>query len=330
VILAGDIGGTKTHLALYAPGSSAREPVLERIYASHDFASLEAAVSAFLASHPDRDVTRAAFGIAGVVRGNRCETTNLPWHVDGGEMSSALSGADVRLFNDLVTTASGLDVLKSADFDVLQAGTRIPGGRAVLAAGTGLGMVAEVREGERFVVLASEGGHADFAPRTTLEDELAGWLRARYGRVSVERVLSGRGLADIYRFLSERGRGAEPPDFAARFAASTDPAALVGESALAGTCERAKLAVDIFMEAYGSEAGNLALRVLPTEGLFIGGGNVPRLRAAFRDTRFLEALTNKPPMTGMLASIPVALILEPQTALWGAAELALGPNLEIP
>jgi glucokinase len=328
VILAGDVGGTKTHLALYAPGSAARKPVLERIYASHDFPSLEQAVSTFLASHPDRDVTRAVFGIAGVVRGNRCETTNLPWHVDAGEMSAELSGANVRLLNDLAATAAGLDVLEPADFDVLQTGKKTPGARAVLAAGTGLGMVAEIRDGTRRAVFSSEGGHADFAPRTTLEDELNSWLRARHGRVSVERVLSGRGLADAYRFLAERGRGAEPQDFAARFAASADPPALVSEAALDGSCERARLALELFIEAYGSEAGNLALRVLPTEGLFIGGGIAPRVRAAFHDGRFLEALTNKPPMSALLASIPVALILEPQTALWGAAELALRPPQE--
>jgi glucokinase len=228
--------------------------------------------------------------------------------------------------NDLATTALGLDVLTPEDLDLLQAGTPEPGTRAVLAAGTGLGMVAAVRDGEHYVLVPSEGGHADFAPRNALEDELGAWLRARHGRASVEHVLSGRGLADLYRFLSATGRAAEPEGFAARFAAAPDPAALVTESALENSCERAVLALRTFIEAYGAEAGNLALRVLPTEGLYIGGGIAPRMRAAFHDGRFLAAFRDKAPMTELTARIPVAMILDPQAPLWGAARIALQSN----
>ncbi|MBI1799664.1 MAG: glucokinase [Candidatus Eisenbacteria bacterium] len=326
MILAGDIGGTKTELALYAPGSSDRTPALERQLASHDFASLEAAVVEFLSVAPDRRVSRAVFGIAGVVRGNRCETTNLPWHVDGVTLSNLLEGARVTLMNDLATTAAGIDVLDPADLDVLQVGVLARGARAVLAAGTGLGMVAVVRDGDRRVIVASEGGHADFAPRNATEDELCAWLRTRYGRASVEHVLSGHGLADIYRFLSDTHREEEPAGFGARFEAAPDPAALVSAAALDGSCERARAALEIFIGAYGSEAGNLALRVIATEGLYIGGGIAPRVRAAFHTPRFMAAMRKKPPMSDLLSIIPVSLILEPRTSLWGAAHLALAPE----
>jgi glucokinase len=196
----------------------------------------------------------------------------------------------------------------------------------VLAAGTGLGMVAAVRDGDHHVIVPSEGGHADFAPRNALEDELGAWLRVRHGRASVEHVLSGRGLADLYRFLSATRRGAEPKGFDQRFMSSPDPAALVSESALDGSCERARLALEIFIEAYGAEAGNLALRVLPREGLYIGGGIAPRIRTAFHDGRFLGAFRNKPPMTDLTARIPVALLLDPHAPLWGAARIALDSN----
>ncbi len=323
MILAGDVGGTKTHLALFAPDSSPRRPAHEDLFASHDFASLEALVSAFLATANRERVTRAVFGIAGVVIRNRCETTNLPWHVDGAEISAAIGGATVTLLNDLATTAAGIDVLTRVDLEVLQEGTPEAGARAVLAAGTGLGMVAVVRDGTRSVFVPSEGGHADFAPRTELERELAAWLTERHGRASVERVLSGRGLADLYRFLSATERGDEPPGFADRFTAAPDPAALVSESALDRSCERAALALDVFIGVYGAEAGNLALRALPTEGLYLGGGIVPRVRAAFQGPRFLEAFRDKAPMTDLVSRIPVSLILESRAALWGAARLAL-------
>jgi glucokinase len=326
VILAGDVGGTKTHLALFAEGANVREPSFQRLYPSHEHASLEALVSEFLAGAAGARVTRAAFGVAGVVTRNHCETTNLPWHVDGAELSRELGGASVRLMNDLAATAAGLDSLGDADLDRLQAGSPEPGTRAVIAAGTGLGMVASVGAGAGATIVASEGGHADFAPGRATEDGLCAWLRARYGRTSAERVLSGRGLADLYRYLTEAGRGAEPAGFAARFAAAEDPAAVVSEGALDGSCARARLALEMFVEAYGSEAGNLALRVLPVAGLFIGGGIAPRIRSWFHDPRFLGAFRDKPPMTELLARIPVTLILEPAAALWGAAHVALTMN----
>jgi len=329
VILAGDVGGTKTHLALFAPGASPRHPQRERRFASHEHASLESLVRGFLAEAPGEAVARAVFGIAGVVVRNRCETTNLPWHVDGAEMSAALGGARVLLLNDLAATAHGLEVLENADLETLQAGERERGTRAVLAAGTGLGMVSVSREGDERVIQPSEGGHADFAPRTALERELAGWLAERHGRASVERVLSGRGLADLYRFLAATSRGSESPGFADAFMAADDPAALVSEAGLERSCERAELALGMFVEVYGAEAGNLALRVLPGEGLYLGGGIAPRIRTALAGRRFLEAFRDKAPMTDLMRRFPVHLILDSRAALWGAAHLALGAGARV-
>jgi glucokinase len=323
VILAGDVGGTKTHLALFTPGGSPRHPEREQLFASHEHASLESLARAFLGGRPAQPVSRAVFGIAGVVIRNRCETTNLPWHVDGAEMAAALGGARVTLLNDLAATAHGLAVLESGDLETLQPGEREPGTRAVLAAGTGLGMVSASREGDHVFVTPSEGGHADWAPRTAIERELAGWLTERHGRASVERVLSGRGLADLYRFLTASGRGNESPGFADRFLAAEDPAALVSEAALERSCERAELALGMFVDAYGAEAGNLALRALPAEGLYLGGGIAPRVRTALKSQRFLDAFRDKAPMSDLMRRFPVHLILDSRTALWGAAHLAL-------
>jgi glucokinase len=323
VILAGDVGGTKTHLACFAPGGSPRHPEREQRYASHEHASLESLARAFLEETGAPPPTRAVFGIAGVVIRNRCETTNLPWHVDGEELSHALGGASVTLLNDLAATAHGLEVLEREDLEAIQRGDLERGTRAVLAAGTGLGMVSVAREHAGLVIAPSEGGHADFAPRTAIERELAAWLGDRHGRASVERVLSGRGLADLYRFLSATGRGQESPGFADRFMAADDPAALVSEAALERSCERAELALGMFVDVYAAEAGNLALRTLPNEGLYLGGGIAPRVRSAILSPRFLEVFRDKAPMADLMRRFPVHLILDSRAALWGAAHLAL-------
>ncbi len=323
MILAGDIGGTKTHLAIYPSGAPARRPAFDRIVASHEYASFEALVREFLDAAGDGAVKRAVLGVAGPVVENHCESPHLSWSVDGDVLSRALAGAEVTLFNDLVTTGFGVEVLGPDDLDPLQHGNPTAGHRAILAAGTGLGEVTLLWDGARWRPAASEGGHADFAPRRPLEDELNLWLRATYGRVSVERVLSGPGLADLHRFLRDTHRGDEPSRVAERFDRAADPAVVVSETGLDGSCTRARMALEIFVEVLGAEAGNLALRALPTRGLYLGGGIAPRLRAVLHDPRFLQAFRDKPPMTGLLERFPVHLILDPRTALWGAAVAAL-------
>ena len=320
VILAGDIGGTKTLLALYEPGSPVRSPVRARRLASREFGSLAELVRGFLAEGAGRPA-RAVFGIAGPVVEQRVEATNLPWTISAAELGGAL-GAEVLLVNDLEAQGWGLSQLGPAELEALQPGRPARGNRALIAAGTGLGEAILVPEGNGWRPMASEGGHADFGPRDELEDELLRWLRARYGRASYERVLSGPGLADLHRFLRDTGRGEEPEAFARAFDAAGDPGALVGEAAVAGSCGRARLAVERFVSIYGAEAGNLALKALAVNGVFVGGGIAPRVLSFMRAPSFLAAFGGKGRLSPVLAHVPVSIVLEQRAALWGAAALA--------
>ncbi|HEV2106524.1 MAG TPA: glucokinase, partial [Candidatus Eisenbacteria bacterium] len=311
----------KAQLALFEPGGAPRAPVLERRLPTRGSASLEAVVHAFLNGAPRRP-TRLVFGIAGPVEANRCATTNLPWEVDGAAMSAEF-GAPVTLLNDLEATAWGLGTLAPADLHVLHPGVAAPGNRALIAAGTGLGESILFHHGGRWHPSPSEGGHADFAPRAPLEDELLVWLRGRYGRVSYERVLSGPGLADLHRFLRATGRGDEPAAFARRFDQADDPAAAVGEAALDGSCGRARLAVETFASVYGAEAGNLALKALALGGVYVGGGIAPHLLPALAAGGCVRAFLDKGRLSPLLARMPVSVVLDPKTAVWGAAAFAL-------
>jgi glucokinase len=327
MILAGDLGGTKSHLALFQPGGSPREPVAELKLASADHATFASLLDAFLDRHPVRPA-RVVFGIAGPVVDNRSETTNLPWVLDAETIGAQLGGASVTLLNDLETTGWGLALLGAQDLATLSPGRAARGNRALIAAGTGLGEGILVWDGQRHVPCPSEGGHADFGPRDPLEDELNVWMRARYGRTSYERLLSGGGIADLYRFLTATGRGSEPADFAARFAAAADPAAEVTTAALDGSCERAALALERFVSIYGAEAGNLALKALAVGGVYVGGGIAPRILGALATGAFLDAFLAKGRLRPVLEPIPVHVILDSRTALWGAAALALASPVD--
>lgn len=321
MILAGDIGGTKAELALYEPGASPRGPVREERLPTAGSASLEWLVHRFLGDAPVR-LTRCAFGIAGPVSENKCVTTNLPWHVDGDAMGREL-GAPVHLLNDLEATAWGLETLGGGDLQVLQPGTPAAGNRALIAAGTGLGEAILAWDGRRWTPLASEGGHTDFGPRDALEDDLLRWLRGKYGRVSYERILSGPGLADLYRFFRETRRGQEPEAIALRFDHAEQPAAVVTETALDGSCERARLTLDRFISIYGAEAGNLALKAMALGGLYVGGGIAPRMLPAITRGGFVRAFFEKGRLSPLLARVPVSVVLDSRTALYGAAARAL-------
>jgi glucokinase len=320
LILAGDVGGTKADLALFEPGGTARAPRFDRRLPTREFATFDALLDAFLAEarvKPDR----AVFGIAGPVIANRVETTNLPWTLDGEALGDRL-GARVTLLNDLATTAWGLPELEGDDLETLKPGDSVDGNRALIAAGTGLGESILARTPSGWVALATEGGHTDFGPRDPLEDELLVWLRGRYGRVSYERILSGPGLADLYRFLRDTNHGADTAAFAARFDAAADPAAEVTAGALDGSSGRARLAVEKFVDLYGSEAGNLALKSLAVGGVFVGGGIAPRLLPFLRDGRFARSFANKGRLAPVLERIPVRVVLDPRASLWGAAAFA--------
>jgi len=323
MILAGDVGGTKINLAVYDEGASPRRPRVEVKLSSRESPSLEQLTAGFLNANRIPFPTRAMFGIAGPVVNNRCEATNLPWIVDGAAVGAALGGADVRLVNDLEALGLGVATLGAGDLEFLQRGERVAGNRALIAAGTGLGKSILLWDGARHRPVASEGGHADLAPNDTLEDELVVWLRARYGHVSGERVLSGPGLADLYRFFSATGRGAEPAAMTQRIREADDPAAAVTAAAFDGSCERARLTVEKFAEIYGAEAGNLALTGLATGGVYVGGGIALHILPALRDGRFVRAFRAKGRLQPLLERVPVAVILDARAGLWGAAALAL-------
>ena len=288
MILAADIGGTKAEFALFAPGADARSPMASARLATHGAPSLDGLLTRFLTEHDARP-TRMVLGIAGPIADNRCETTNLPWHVDGAALGAAF-GAHVTLLNDLEATAWGLSTLGVGDLATLQPGRDTAGPRALLAAGTGLGESILAWDGARWIPMATEGGHTDFAPRDPLEDELLAWLRAQHGHVSVERVLSGPGLADLYRFHRATARGHEPDEVARRFDAAEQPAAVVTETALDGSCERAALVLERFVSIYGAEAGNLALKSMSLGGVYVGGGIAPRVLTALHKAQS-EGLT---------------------------------------
>ncbi len=324
MILAGDIGGTKAQLALFPPGASPRQPSREERLPTRGSPSLESVLARFLADTGARP-TAAVLGVAGPVADNRCIATNLPWHVDGAVLAREL-GCPVTLLNDLEATAWGLETLGPADLHTLQGGVARPGHRALIAAGTGLGEAILPWDGTGWRPMASEGGHTDFGPRDALEDELLVWLRARYGRVSYERLLSGPGLADLYRFLRDARHGEETAADAAFFDAAPDPAAAVTELWQRGG-DRARQAMRRFASLYGAEAGNLALKTLALGGVYVGGGIAPRVLPALDDGAFVRAFTAKGRLSPVVQSIPVHVVLDPKTAVWGAARFATRPIL---
>ncbi len=320
MILAGDVGGTKTLLALFDPGPPLR---LERAatYPSAAFPSLAAMILAFRAEAPG-PIAAAAVGVAGPVRGTTAALPNLPWSVDAVPLAGLLGVPALTLLNDLEASAWGLELLGEADAVPLLPGAPAPAGnQAVISAGTGLGEAVLLRAGARRIAVPSEGGHADFAPRTDLEIELLRWLRGRFGRVSWERVLSGPGLANVHAFLTATGRGEEPAAVGEAIGAG-DPAAAIFAAALEGTSERCALALDLFAGAYGAEAGNLVLRAVATGGVFLGGGIAPKILPWLRREPFRRAFLDKGRLSPLVAATPVRVILNERAALLGAARAA--------
>jgi glucokinase len=318
MILAGDVGGTTTRLALYEPGTPVRSPLLEGRLPSRDYATLEALLRDFLAAAP-APPRRMVLGIAGPILGRQVEGMNLPWRIAASSVCDQFDGAEVVLINDLEATAWGLTVLRDDEVETLHPGVPAPGNRALIAAGTGLGEAIILREADGWRPCASEGGHTDFGPRDPLEEELLRWLRERYGRVSYERIVSGGGLADLYRFLAATGRGEASAAVARAFAAAADPAAVVTSAALEGACGRARLALERFVSIYGAEAGNLALKALAVDGVFLAGGIAPRILPFLRAGEFVEAFMAKGRLRPLLARIPVRVLKDDRVGLWGAA-----------
>ena len=320
MILAGDVGGTKTSLALYRREGRGLLRVRMATYRSREHADLDSILRDFLGG--ETAVERACVGVAGPVEDGRCKLTNLDWEVDEASLRRTLGVREAYLVNDLQATASSLPFLRTSDRAMLQEGGADPrGNMAVLSAGTGLGEGFLVDSGTGYIPLASEGGHVDFAPRDEREMRLHAFLRAKHGRVSLERVLSGPGLHDVYRFLREEERMAEEPGIAAEVAGGEPQHAIVRHG-LAGGQGACAETVRIFCSLYGAEAGNLALQYLATGGVFLGGGIAPAILTALRRGEFLSAFLDKGRMRALLSRVPVAVILDPGAPLLGAASFA--------
>jgi len=320
MILAGDVGGTKTSLALYR--REARGLLRDRMatYRSREHEGLDSILRDFLSGGPS--VERACVGVAGPVEDGRCRLTNLDWEVDEASLRRTLGVRDAYLVNDLQATASSLPFLQKPDRATIQEGAADPrGNMAVLAAGTGLGEGFLVGYGTGYIPLASEGGHVDFAPRDEREMRLHAFLRAKHGRVSVERVLSGPGLHDVYRFLREEERLEEEPGIAAEID-GREPQHAIVRHGLAGGAGACAETVRIFCSLYGAEAGNLALQYLATGGVYLGGGIAPAILPALRGGGFLAAFLDKGRMRNLLSRVPVMVILDPAAPLLGAASYA--------
>lgn len=336
MIIAADIGGTKTNVALLEPprgtvdANKASVLVARAKYQSSQHSGLTAILSDFLATYDiaPRSVRRVCAGVAGPVVEGHVETPNLPWSVDAAEMKRSLGVGAVTLINDLEATAERAATLTEADVFVLNRGRRPAGpltNGAVIAAGTGLGMaLLHPIEGAWWPV-PSEGGHIDLAPKNELEVDLLRFLLQRYRRrVSIERVVSGPGLHALYEFFMERKEHTPNPEVLAELAASdADAPRIVSEAALDDRCPVANAALDLFVSFYGAAAGNLALMAVSTSGLFVGGGIAPKILDRLKGGGFMEAFTNKGRLSPLLELMPVHVILDADAALMGAARRAI-------
>ncbi len=331
MILAGDVGGTKTNLGLFERAGDGLRLVRSDKFHSPDFPGLSAVIHAFLGagpagSQPVGSIEAACFGIPGPVSDNRASTPNLAWVVDGPAISADIRVERLALINDLVATAEGIPLLKPGEVAVLHEGSPEPlGNRVLIAAGTGLGMSQLPRIGDRWVPVPSEGGHADYPPRTEDEIDLLRYLREHFGRVSAERVVSGPGLFNLYNFLRDARKLPETPQVRSALGRGEDPAKVIGEAALAAGphgCDLCSRALDMLVAAYGALAGNLALLGTATGGVYLGGGIAPKILPRLTLGPFLQAFTAKGRFVPYLKKVPVRVILNDQAALLGAARHA--------
>jgi len=321
MILAGDIGGTNTRLALVEAENDAIKFQFEKTFPSREKTSLEAVLGEFLAQYPCH-LTRASFGIAGPVRNGRCEATNLPWVVDAKTVARQLGLKHVGLMNDLVANAYGIAALQPEDFVILNKGARSPkGNKAIISAGTGLGEAGLYWDGKVHRPFASEGGHVDFAPRNHIEMELLAYLLNQFQRVSYERLVSGPGLLRVYQFLRDTGKGDEPPWLSEQLRHG-DPSPIISQLALEGKSPLCSQAIDLFVSLYGAKAGNLALTLMATGGVYLGGGIAPKIIFKLKEPVFMNAFTTKGRLRPLLQDIPVRVIMNAKTALIGAARHA--------
>jgi glucokinase len=326
MILAGDIGGTKTVLALFEPAGEGLESVREATFPSRSHGTFEEILRSFLDASPGKRPEAACFGVAGAVMDGRVQTTNLPWTLEEEALAKTVGCPKATLLNDLEAAAYGTLHLSLEEKHVLNPGTsrRKRGNIAVIAAGTGLGEAILFYDGQKYQPIASEGGHSDFAAQSDVEVELLKYLRTKFhGHVSYERVLSGPGFFNVYSFFRDTGHAPEPDWLAERLKAE-DPSAVVSQVGLAGQDENCVATLDLFATIYGAEAGNLALKALAVGGVFVAGGIAPKILPALtRNDAFLKGFFAKGRFTDLMKNLHVSIALNPRVPLIGAAYYAL-------
>lgn len=324
MILAGDIGGTKVKMALFEPVYHARpRRVAEQRYTVREWGSIEAVAQDFLARNGKPRLAAAGFGVAGPVIQNQVRATNIPWIVDGGSLAAALGIPAVTLLNDLEAMAYGLNWLGEPELHVLNEGTAdTAANQALIAAGTGLGEAIIYRREGKKVVVPTEGGHTDFAPRTEEEIELLRFLLRRYPQASWEHVLSGKGFQTIHEFLAPE---VEHPSFSDP---AQDSAAEISRHAEAKSCPACVHTHELWATLYGREAGNLAMKSLARGGVFVGGGIAAKLLPTLQDGRFFEAFCDKSNFRVLLARVPIYIVLNEDTPVLGAAAQAIEEALQ--
>jgi glucokinase len=324
MILAGDIGGTKTVIAHYDESGGVLRQLRVATFKSWEYRSLEEILAAYLKDSPKLSLRAGCFGVAGTVIVGKCHTTNLPWQLDERTLAQAIGAPRAKLLNDLEAAGYGMLHLSTAEMFVLNSGSD-PGRKGhavVIATGTGLGEAILCWDGQRYHPMAGEGGHADFAPRTDQEIQLLKYLRAKVGgRVSIERVLSGPGFYEIYCFLRDSGHASEPRALADKLK-GVDPDPIITKLGLAGEDPLCAATLELFSTLYGVEAGNLALKCLPTR-VFVGGGIAPKILPMLQRGHFMRGFTDKGRFSDFMKSIEVSVALNPEATLVGTAFYAL-------
>ena len=324
IILAGDIGGTKTHLALFEEGEK-RKWMVDAKFKSAEHETLRSIVKEFLAGHPECDVKRACFGIAGPIQDRKCKATNLPWIVDADLIEKEANISHVSLINDLEANAYGINCLEKKEFFSLNEGKKHTGNAALISAGTGLGEAGFYWDGKKYHPFACEGGHCSFSPENDLEVQLWSYLRKQYDHISFERILSGPGLNSIYRFLIDEGIEKEEEQVK-KAMENTDPPHVITEMGMKNVSASCARALDLFVAIYGGEAANLALKMFAVGGLYIGGGIAPKMLNKLSEGDFMKRFIQKGRFTSLLLGIPVKVVLNENTALLGAAHYAQENN----
>jgi glucokinase len=323
MILAGEIGATRTRLAAFEKEGSRLKVVVEKTYLSQEHGSLSGIITAFITAEGIA-VHSACFGVAGPVRRGQSKISNLPWVIDSRDLAKQLKLDSVGMINDLEAYAYGIDGLDSKDFVTLNEGSEdAEGNRAVISARTGLGVAGLYWDGFRHHPFACEGGHSDFAPRNALEMELLAYLQKKYGRISCERLLSGPGIKNIYDFLRDAHKADEPQWLKDQIAAAPDPPALISQLALEGKAAICDQTLSIFVSIYGAETGNCALNFLSTGGIFIGGSVAAKIVPKMKDPIFMQSFLDKGRMVPLLKEIPVTIVLNDDSGIIGAARYTL-------